>query len=120
MCVCVCCVLQGMMHYEAALRVQAQLERVNHMELDEVLRMKFSYVVAAQVYGKMKKSQDGKAGDIEWLLHRYPNLRVAYIDEKPYDRRGGADFFSCLIKSAKTQGYYYYNFFIYSNFTLIY
>eukprot|EP00615_Pteridomonas_danica_P011666 CAMPEP_0114334276 /NCGR_PEP_ID=MMETSP0101-20121206/4269_1 /TAXON_ID=38822 ORGANISM="Pteridomonas danica, Strain PT" /NCGR_SAMPLE_ID=MMETSP0101 /ASSEMBLY_ACC=CAM_ASM_000211 /LENGTH=1491 /DNA_ID=CAMNT_0001465485 /DNA_START=2711 /DNA_END=7186 /DNA_ORIENTATION=+ len=95
--------VSGMMHYEAALRVQAQLERVNHMELDEVLRMKFSYVVAAQVYGKMKKSQDGKAGDIEWLLHRYPNLRVAYIDEKPYDRRGGADFFSCLIKSANTQ-----------------
>ena len=28
-------------------------------------------VVAAQVYGKMKKSQDGKAGDIEWLLHRW-------------------------------------------------
>lgn len=41
-----------------------------------MLRLKFSYVVAAQVYGKMKKSQDGKAQDIEWLLHRYPNLRV--------------------------------------------
>lgn len=41
-----------------------------------MLCLKFSYVVAAQVYGKMKKSQDGKAKDIEWLLHRYPNLRV--------------------------------------------
>jgi callose synthase len=95
--------VSGMMHYEAALRLQAQLERVQHMELEEVLRLKFSYVVAAQVYGKMKKSQDGKAGDIEWLLHRYPNLRVAYIDEKPYDRRGGANFFSCLIKSSGTE-----------------
>jgi len=47
-----------------------------HDELEDVLRLKFSYVVAAQVYGKMKKSQDGKAQDIEWLLHRYPNLRV--------------------------------------------
>jgi callose synthase len=92
-----------MMHYEAALRLQAQLERVEHMEVDEVLRLKFSYVVAAQVYGKMKKSQDSKAEDIEWLLHRYPNLRVAYIDEKPFDRRGGAHFFSCLIKSEKKE-----------------
>lgn len=42
---------------------------------------KFQYVVACQVYGRMKKNQDPKADDIEMLLKRFPNLRVAYIDE---------------------------------------
>ena len=42
---------------------------------------KFQYVVACQVYGRMKKNQDPKADDIEMLLDRFPNLRVAYIDE---------------------------------------
>jgi hypothetical protein len=50
-----------------------------------VLRLKFNYVVAAQVYGKMKKSQDGKAKDIEWLLHRYPNLRVVNNKSSQYE-----------------------------------
>jgi len=90
----------GMMQYEAALRLLAQLERVEHEELEEVLRLKFNYVVAAQVYGKMKLSQDGKAKDIEWLLHKYPNLRVAFIDEKIVNRQGGAHFYSCLIKAS--------------------
>lgn len=42
---------------------------------------KFQYVVACQVYGRMKKNQDPKADDIEMMLRRFPNLRVAYIDE---------------------------------------
>jgi callose synthase len=70
----------------------------------QVLRLKFSYVVACQVYGKMKKSQDSKAKDIEFLLHRFPNLRVAYIDERPINRSGAAQFYSCLIKSVRTTG----------------
>ena len=41
---------------------------------------KFGYVVACQVYGNMKKNQDGKADDIENLMHRFPHMRVAYID----------------------------------------
>ncbi len=52
----------------------------------------------------MKKSQDSKAADIEWLLNKYPNLRVAYIDEKPIDRSGGAQFYSCLIKGSAAGG----------------
>ena len=51
-----------------------------------------------QVYGKMKKDQDSKAEDIEYLLHRFPNLRVAYIDET----RGYStvSYSSVLIKSS--------------------
>ena len=90
----------GMMHYESALRLMAQLERLEHDEVEEVLRLKFSYVVAAQVYGQMKKKQDTKAADLEWLLHKYPNLRVAYIDEQPRGTSGAAPaFYSCLVKS---------------------
>ena len=89
----------GMMQYEAALRLLASIERVAEEEVEELLPLKFSYVVAAQVYGKMKKSQDSKADDIEWLLHKYPNLRVAYIDERPVNRSGKAVFSSCLIRA---------------------
>ena len=90
----------GMMQYEQALRLLASIERdPSEKDMEEILPLKFSYVVAAQVYGKMKKSQDSKADDIEWLLHKYPNLRVAYIDERPTDRSGGAVFSSCLIRS---------------------
>jgi callose synthase len=46
-----------------------------------VVKQKFQYVVACQVFGRMKKNQDPKADDIERLLKRFPNLRVAYIDE---------------------------------------
>lgn len=48
---------------------------------ETIIQQKFGYVVACQVYGKMKKNQDSKAEDIEKLLHSFPNLRVAYIDE---------------------------------------
>lgn len=41
---------------------------------------KFQYVISAQVYGKQKKEMDSKADDIDFLLKKYPNLRVAYID----------------------------------------
>lgn len=48
---------------------------------DDIFKHKFGYVVSCQVYGKMKRNQDSKARDIEQLLHRFPSLRVAYIDE---------------------------------------
>jgi hypothetical protein len=51
------------------------------MQVENVVKQKFQYVVACQVFGRMKKNQDPKADDIERLLKRFPNLRVAYIDE---------------------------------------
>lgn len=42
--------------------------------------VKFQYVVACQVYGAFKRGQDSRADDIDYLLCRYPSLRVAYID----------------------------------------
>lgn len=56
-------------------------------------------MVACQVYGNMKKNQDGKADDIDQLMHRFPHLRVAYIDNVRLNRDGKSMFYSVLVKS---------------------
>ena len=91
--------VEGMMYYEAALRLLARLEGVPPHTADELVRHKFGYVVAAQVYGRMKKNADAKADDIERLLHRFPTLRVACIDEVRLNREGESAYYSVLVKS---------------------
>jgi callose synthase len=61
-------------------------------------KLKFNYVVACQVYGQMRKSLDHKADDIEFLLARHPNLRVAYIDSARVNKEGDMAYYSVLIK----------------------
>ncbi|KAG5186996.1 1,3-beta-glucan synthase component-domain-containing protein [Tribonema minus] len=75
--------VEGMMYYEAALRLLALLEKVPQEQVEALIRRKFQFVVSCQVYGRMKKIQDPKADDIDRLLKRYENLRIAYIDELP-------------------------------------
>ncbi|CAM9928009.1 unnamed protein product [Heterosigma akashiwo] len=89
---------EGMMFYEKALRLLGTLEGIPVDRLEKLLQMKFGYVITCQIYGKMKRNQDPKADDIEFLLGRYPNLRVAYIDELRLSREGASDFYSVLIK----------------------
>ncbi|KAJ7533488.1 hypothetical protein O6H91_13G051600 [Diphasiastrum complanatum] len=43
--------------------------------------MKFTYVVACQIYGSQKAQNDPRAKDILYLLKRFEALRVAYVDE---------------------------------------
>eukprot|EP00611_Tribonema_gayanum_P022138 TRINITY_DN4392_c0_g1_i1.p1 TRINITY_DN4392_c0_g1~~TRINITY_DN4392_c0_g1_i1.p1 ORF type:complete len:2193 (+),score=1022.20 TRINITY_DN4392_c0_g1_i1:563-6580(+) len=95
--------VEGMMYYEAALRLLAHLEKIQPEQAEAIVRHKFQYVVACQVYGRMKKIQDPKADDIDRLLKRFPNLRVAYIDEVRVTREGQCEYFSVLIK-AKENG----------------
>ena len=47
----------------------------------------------------MKKNQDSKADDIEDLMHRFPHMRVAYIDNVRINRQGESIFYSVLVKS---------------------
>jgi 1,3-beta-glucan synthase component. len=47
----------------------------------------------------MKKNQDPKAEDIENLLHRFPHLRISYIDSIRLNRSGAAVSYSVLMKS---------------------
>ena len=74
--------IDGMMLYEKALRLLAKLEQptLYDVDIDELVKQKFQYVVSAQVYGKQKRESDPKATEIDIYLRKYPNMRVAYID----------------------------------------
>mmetsp|Transcript_16518 Transcript_16518/g.23108 ORF Transcript_16518/g.23108 Transcript_16518/m.23108 type:complete len:2184 (+) Transcript_16518:275-6826(+) len=124
--------VDGMMMYEKAIKVLAELERIpqiasdlrntmegkpmdNHSSADakgvpirpdtDILScLKYQYVVSCQVYGKQKEESDPKANDIEFLLHRFSNLRVAYIDNKKEEGKGGqtqSKYYSVLIKGSQ-------------------
>ena len=67
-------------------------------KVETLCKLKFNYVVACQVYGYQKRIQDPKAEDIEFLLARYPNLRVAYIDTIRLNKSGDILYFSVLVK----------------------
>ena len=88
-----------MMYFEKALRLLANLERLDDDTTNDLMGEKFGYIVACQVYGQMKRDQDSKADDIEDLMHRFPNMRVAYIDSVRDIKSGGMAFYSCLVKS---------------------
>lgn len=91
--------VNGMMYYEKALRLLANLERLDNDTTNDLMGEKFGYVISCQVYGNMKRNQDPKAVDIEHLMHRYPHMRVAYIDNVRLNRSGSSMYFSVLIKS---------------------
>jgi len=84
---------EGMMLHERALKLLGSWEGLRDRELDEATLLKFQYVISAQAYGNHKKSRDLKAADTEFLLQRYPSLRVAYVDKA-----------SSLTKVAMTDG----------------
>lgn len=46
----------------------------------------------------MRRNMEHKADDIEFLLARHPNLRVAYIDSIRTNREGDQAYYSVLIK----------------------
>ncbi|KAI5082555.1 hypothetical protein GOP47_0002298 [Adiantum capillus-veneris] len=46
-----------------------------------VAGLKFTYVVACQIYGAHKAKRDVRADDILFLMKTYPAMRVAYVDE---------------------------------------
>ena len=91
--------VNGMMYCEKALRLLANLERIDEDTTNDLIGEKFGYVVACQVYGDMRRNQDPKADDIEALMHRFPYLRVAYIDSIRINRSGASVYYSVLVKS---------------------
>ena len=68
------------MYYEKALRLLANLERVNEDTTDDLLGEKFGYIVSCQVYGNMKKNQDSKTDNFDQLMHIYPHFCGIYTD----------------------------------------
>ena len=85
--------VSGMMYFEKALRLLANLERLDDDTTNDLMGEKFGYIVSCQVYGQMKKDQDPKAEDIDDLMHRYPHLRIAYIDAARINRSGEMGFY---------------------------
>jgi callose synthase len=59
--------------------------------------MKFTYVVACQVYGQHKAKGDSRAEDILYLMKNNEALRVAYVDEVHSDW-GEVEYYSVLVK----------------------
>lgn len=63
--------------------------------------MKYTYVVACQIYGTQKAKKDPHAEDILYLMKNNEALRVAYVDEVPVVGRsetGEMDYYSVLVK----------------------
>ncbi|KAH9567529.1 hypothetical protein CY35_03G031500 [Sphagnum magellanicum] len=58
--------------------------------------MKFTYVVAAQEYGKQKINKEDRAWGISWLMRTYKGLRIAYVDEVKVGSE--IHYFSVLVK----------------------
>lgn len=87
------------MAYEAGLRLLARIENPNpgvsslryNSAIDDLVRSKFSYVVASQRYGDLRKASNAKgrwlARGVEYLLHQHLGLRVAFLDSV-YGSRG--------------------------------
>jgi hypothetical protein len=84
--------VKGMMAYEKALRLLAKIENPNpgvsvlryNSQIDDLVKSKFSYVVASQNFGNADKSNKPAdkwlARGVKMLLHEHPGLRVAYLD----------------------------------------
>ncbi|GLD94826.1 hypothetical protein PINS_up003451 [Pythium insidiosum] len=99
--------VQGMMMYEDAIKILHWLEigsspnrtaEQKQIQLQDMVRLKFSYICACQVYGKHRKENKPQADDIDYLLREHPNLRVAYVDAIP-TQNGENMFDTVLIKS---------------------
>uniref|UniRef100_A0A0D3EU39 1,3-beta-glucan synthase n=1 Tax=Oryza barthii TaxID=65489 RepID=A0A0D3EU39_9ORYZ len=59
--------------------------------------MKYTYVVACQIYGNQKKAKDQRAEDILTLMKKNDALRVAYVDEV-HPEIGDTQYYSVLVK----------------------
>ncbi|RZB83519.1 callose synthase 12-like [Glycine soja] len=59
--------------------------------------MKFTYVIACQIYGAQKERKDPHADEILYLMKNNEALRVAYVDEVPTGR-DAKEYYSVLVK----------------------
>ncbi|RHZ38193.1 hypothetical protein DYB26_013277, partial [Aphanomyces astaci] len=100
--------VQGMMLYEDAIKILHWLEigsspnrtpEQKQQQLEDMIRLKFSYVCACQVYGKHRAENAQQANDIDFLLQTYPNLRVAYVDTIASSTDGATRYETVLIKA---------------------
>ncbi|XP_023743612.2 callose synthase 12 [Lactuca sativa] len=113
--------VRGMMYYYRALKMLAFLDSAAEIDIREGSReltamsrqhrggggggddgtvfMKYTYVVACQIYGTQKLKKDPHADEILYLMKNNEALRVAYVDEVPgRDKTEKTEYFSVLVK----------------------
>ncbi|CAI5524507.1 unnamed protein product [Closterium sp. Naga37s-1] len=120
--------VRGMMYYKRAMELQAFLDistdqefsagyralkqaarkgdvssRATWKQIEAVTDLKFTYVVACQLYGQQKQAGDQRAVDIFELMKTHDALRVAYIDEVEVEEKGRVckEYFSVLVKVSR-------------------
>ncbi|XP_058209041.1 callose synthase 12-like [Rhododendron vialii] len=64
---------------------------------DGIALMKYTYVVACQIYGAQKAKKDPQADEILYLMKNNAALRVAYVDEV-FSGRDDKEYYSVLVK----------------------
>nr|KYP44555.1 Callose synthase 12 [Cajanus cajan] len=108
--------VRGMMYYYRALKMLTFLDSASEMDIREGARelvsmrpdnlgsheygtalMKFTYVIACQIYGTQKEKKDPHADEILYLMQNNEALRVAYVDEKTTGR-DEKEYYSVLVK----------------------
>lgn len=104
--------VRGMMYYYRALKMLSYLDSASEMDIRQgsgrgvspfkgneygAATMKFTYVVACQMYGYHKSKGDQQAEDILYLMKNNDTLRVAYVDEV-YLSREEVEYYSVLVK----------------------
>ncbi|RUS25941.1 family 48 glycosyltransferase [Jimgerdemannia flammicorona] len=89
--------VSGFMNYQKAIKLLYRVESpelvqqyLNHVdrlevELEQMARRKFRFVVSMQRYHKFNREERENA---EFLLRAYPDLQIAYMDEEPSATEG--------------------------------
>ena len=89
--------VSGMMNYSKAIKLLYRVENPEvvqqfggntdklERELERMARRKFKFVVSMQRFSKFNKEEHENA---EFLLHAYPDLQIAYLEEEPPRKEG--------------------------------
>ena len=94
--------VRGVQRYGDGLRCLARLEDISEEEIEWLVATKFEYVVACQIYGKQRRSQNqadvDKADAIDKLRRTYAaNLRIAFVDDPEAEGARNPHFSSVLL-----------------------
>ncbi|KAF9180329.1 1,3-beta-D-glucan synthase [Haplosporangium sp. Z 767] len=89
--------ISGFMNYSEAIKLLYRIENPEvvqqfggngdrlERELDRISQQKFKFVVSMQRFTKFSKEE---ADNAEFLLRTYPQLQIAYLDERPSEVEG--------------------------------
>lgn len=95
--------ISGFMNYSRAIKVLYDLEEFEHSDayndlrlrmLDNVAKRKFKMIVSMQRYIQFSREEKD---NVEFLLRAYPELQIAYIDERVDELTQKIEYYLCLM-----------------------